>query len=138
MNNKITKAGDLENLQKGEVVELPPFSDDIPFTARVKRPSLLTLCKIGAVPNTLLNAARKMFEGEKIGDIKEYGEVLNIVAEKTLIEPAYEDIKYNLTDEQLTAIWNYMQYGVTALLPFRKLREKRKELAKNSNNSKGK
>jgi len=135
---EVTKAGDLDNLKKGEIVELPSFGDDEPFVARLKRPSLLTLCKIGTIPNTLINTAQKIFEGEKHGNIKEYSEVLHLIAEAALIEPKYKDVSEILTDEQLTAIFNYTQMGVMGLKPFRELRKKLKEFAKGSNSGKGK
>lgn len=134
----ITKAGDLDNLQKGEVVELPSFDDKNKLVARLKRPSLLTLCKKGTIPNDLVTIAQKIFEGEKHGNIVNYSKVLHVIAEAALVEPKYKDIADILTDEQLLAIFNYTQMGVMGLQPFRKLREKFKELAKGSNSSKGK
>ena len=133
-----TKLDDLKKIQEGEVVELPFFDDDTPFNARLKRPSLLTLCKTGVIPNSLLAAAQKIFEGEKKGNVKDYGEVLHTVAYVALQEPGYEDVKDILTDEQLTAIFNYTQFGVAALMPFRKLREKYLESKKAGSSSKGK
>ena len=127
MNKKITSVGDLENLKKGEVIELPPFDENTPLTARLKRPSLLTLCKNGTIPNTLLAAAQKIFEGDKVGDILQYGDVLHIVAKAALVDPTYEEIKDLLTDDQLTVIFNYTQTGVLALLPFLEFREKIKK-----------
>jgi len=135
---EVTKIDDLKKLKEGEVVELPGFDDDTPFNARLKRPSLLTLCKVGTIPNNLLSAAQKIFEGDKKGNVKDYGEVLHIVASVAIVEPDYEQIKDLLTDEQLTAIFNYTQFGVAALLPFRKLREKYLESKKTSGSSKGK
>ena len=137
-DKKITSIGDLDNLKKGEVVELPPFDESTSFTARLKRPALLTLCKNGTIPNTLLATAQKIFEGEKSGDIKSYSEVLHVVAKSALVEPKYEDVADILNDEQLTAIFNYTQTGVLGLLPFRKLREKIEEFKKNRDSGKGK
>ena len=138
VNNKITTADDLANIHKGEIIELPLFDENTPFIARLKRPSLLTLCKVGTIPNTLLATAQKVFEGEKSGDIKNFSEVLHLVAESAMIEPEYDKVKNILTDEQLTAIFNYTQTGVLGLLPFRKLREKIQEFKKSGNSSKGK
>lgn len=132
---KITKTGDLENLKKGEVIELPPFDEKNKLVARLKRPSLLTLCKAGTIPNELVTTAQKIFEGEKHGDIVNYSKVLHAIAKVALIEPEYEDIADILTDEQLTAIFNYTQMGVMGLKPFRDLREKLKKFAQGSNNS---
>ena len=138
MVDKITTLDDLANINKGEIVELPSFDENTPFVARLKRPALLTLCKVGTIPNTLLATAQKIYEGEKSGDIVKYGEVLHAVAKSALVEPKYEKVKDLLTDEQLTAIFNYTQTGVLGLLPFRKLREKIEEFKKNSNSGKGK
>jgi len=135
---KITKTGDLDNLKKGEVIELPPFDEKHKLIARLKRPSLLTLCKMGIIPNELVITAQKIFEGEKHGDIAKYGEVLHLIAEVALIEPKYKDVADILTDEQLTAIFNYTQMGVMGLKPFRELRKKLKKFAQGGNSSKGK
>jgi len=138
VDKKVTTIEDLANINKGEIIELPPFDENTPFTARLKRPALLTLCKVGTIPNTLLATAQKIFEGEKHGDIKNFSEVLHLVAESAMIEPEYDKVKNILTDEQLTAIFNYTQTGVLGLLPFRKLREKIQEFKKSGDSSKGK
>jgi len=135
---KITSVGDLDNLKKGEVVELPPFDEGTLLVARLKRPSLLTLCKNGTIPNTLLATAQKIYEGEKHGDIKSFSEILHAVAKSALIEPKYEEVSELLNDEQLTAIFNYTQTGILGLLPFRELREKIEKFKKNRNSGKRK
>ena len=135
---EVTNAGELDALKKGEVVKLPSFDEGVKFVARLKRPSLLTLCKVGTIPNTLIATAQKIFEGEKHGDIIKYSEILHLVAEAALVEPGYESVKDVLTDEQLTAIFNYTQMGVMGLTPFRKLREKLTEFKTAGSSSKGK
>ena len=138
VDNKVTTIEDLANINKGEVIELPPFDENTPFTARLKRPSLLTLCKVGTIPNTLLATAQKIYEGERAGDIVEYGEVLHLVAKSAMVEPDYDKVKDILTDEHLSAIFSYTQTGVLGLLPFRKFREKIEKFKKSGNSSKGK
>jgi len=138
LEKKITTTGDLDNLKKGEVIELPPFDEGTPLVARLRRPSLLTLCKNGTIPNTLLATAQKIYEGEKHGDIKNFSEVLHAVVKSALVEPKYEEVADILTDEQLTAIFNYTQTGILGLLPFRELRKKIEEFKKNRNSGKGK
>jgi hypothetical protein len=138
---QITNAGDLENLKKGEVIELSPFASGIKFVARLRRPSLFNLCKVGEIPNSLVATAQRIFEGEKTGDIVKYGEVLHLVAKAALVEPGYEDVKELLTDEQLTDIYNYTQRGaegMMALNPFRRFREESAKPKKSGDSSKGK
>jgi len=129
---------DIKKISEGEIVEIPSFGGEGTSKVKLRRPSLITLCKTGVIPNELVTTAQKIYEGEKHGDIKKYGEVLHLVAEAALVEPKYEDVKDLLTDEQLTAIFNYTQTGVLGLMPFRLLRDKLEKLQKGGNSSKRK
>jgi len=118
---EVTKLDDLKKFNDGEVVELPAFDDNTPFVARLKRLSLLALCKAGAIPNQLLGAAQEIFEGRQKSNIKNYADVLDVIISQALIEPAYDDVKDVLTDMQRMAIFAYTQGGVKALIPFREI-----------------
>jgi len=124
---EVTKTEDITN---GEVVNLPPFSNGKPLVAQLKSPSILTLCATGIIPNELLSEAQDIYEGKDMqaGKIKDYGKVMIVVAEATLIEPKYEDIKDYLNSRQLISIYNYAQAGVRALIPFRKIKELLKDV----------
>ncbi len=122
MDKKVTSSEDIKNLKAkdGEVIELPDFDENTPFVARVKRPSLMELCKNGTIPNPLLGVAQKVFEGSiDKATIKEYGEVMRKVVEIALVDPKYSEVKDMLTDDQIVIIFDYTQKGVVALLPFR-------------------
>lgn len=119
---KITSIEDIKNLKAkdGEVIELPGFDENTPFIARVKRPSLMELCKNGTIPNPLLGAAQHVWEGSiDKANIKEYSQVMLKIVEIALVEPKYSDIKDELTNDQIIDIFDYTQKGVVALLPFR-------------------
>jgi len=120
----------IEDITSGELVELPPFSNGKPLVARLASPSLLTLCATGVIPNELLSEAQDIYEGKDMqaGKIKEYSKVMIAVAEATLIEPKYEDIKDFLNSRQLISIYNYAQAGVRALIPFREIKELLKDV----------
>lgn len=120
---EVTKSSDLKKLKDGEIIELPKFDDGTPFIAKLRRPSLLYLCKSGAIPNELLAAAQEIFEGRQKGNIKNYADVLDKVLEVALVEPKYEEIAEVLTDVQRLAIFSYTQNGVMGLQPFRKIEE---------------
>jgi hypothetical protein len=119
-----------EDITGGEVVELPPFSSGKPFVAKLKTPSLLTLCVNGVIPNELLSEAQEIYEGKDMqeGKIKQYGEVMVAVAKAALVEPKYEEVAEYLNSRQLIAIYNYSQAGVTALKPFREVEKLLKSL----------
>lgn len=128
---KITNFNDLCNYKRGAVVTLPPFAEGQPFVVRMTRPSMLVMLKSGKIPNQLMKTATKLFEGEE--DIAEVMfedsnavsnmyDIMEVMCEACLVEPTYEEVKragMNLTDEQMMAIFGYVQTGVVALEPFR-------------------
>ena len=124
---EVTKIEDLNKLKEGDVVELPSCDDDTPFVAKLKRLSLLSLCKAGAIPNQLLGAAQEIFEGRQRTNIKSYAEVLDIVIKEAMVEPNYDDVKDILTDIQKIAIFSYTQNGIKGLLPFREIQRVSKD-----------
>ena len=122
MENKPTSLEDIKNIkaEEGELIRLPDFDENHEFKARVKRPSLMELCRNGTIPNPLLGAAQNVFEGSiDKANIKEYSEVMKKVVEVALVEPKYSEVKDVLTNDQIIAIFDYSQKGVVALLPFR-------------------
>ena len=105
-------------------VELPGWSDDKPFCAKLRRPSLLDMAASGHTPNELMASARRLFcEGcDAQLPLDELGRLLCSVAQKALVEPSYaqlEEMRCNLTDMQLMAIYGFAQSGVRALECFR-------------------
>lgn len=126
---KVTSLHDLQAYSEGKVVKFPDFNEGQPLIARVKRPSLLVLAKQGKIPNTLLGTANELFakgggglDTDNTKLLSDMYEISRIMAEATLIEPSLADIEsvgLELTDDQLTAIFNYTQVGVKALEPFR-------------------
>ena len=108
---------------------MPPFAEGQPLVARLKRPSILGMAKQGRIPNTLLVKANELFlhsgaglDTEEEDTMKQLYDVLDLIAQETLVEPTYEEIKsvgLELTDEQMMFLFNYSQQGVKALESFR-------------------
>ena len=131
-NLKVTSIEELKNMSLGEIVELPPFQGDVPFVARLKRPSMLSLAKSGKIPNSLLTEANKLFQGG-VSTVAKSGvddenmmaqlfEVMDIICEASFVEPKFKELKDNgieLTDEQYMAVFTYTQQGVKSLENFR-------------------
>ena len=96
----------------------------------LRRPSVLTLAMLGKIPNPLLSSAAKLFEfapKSETPSIKEIGEILHIVAEASLVNPTYEELKDQLTDSQLMEIYHYAKGGADGLEYFRVIRELHKD-----------
>lgn len=125
---RITGLDELKKVSEGEIVELPPFNEKVPFVARLGRPSMLKMVGDGQIENSLLNTATSIFNGTTKGKedknenfMKEMYDVMMKFADACLLEPTLDDIKeqgVELTDEQLMAIFNYSQRGVSALEKF--------------------
>ena len=129
----ITSLLDLRSYSKGTVVRFPDFSEGQPFVARVKRPSMLMLAKMGKIPNALLNSATQLFtkggsgmdtkNGKTLSDIYD---ICEVIAKASLVQPTYDEIidsGMTLSDDQVMAIFNYTQSGVKALEYFRSEQE---------------
>lgn len=123
----ITPLESLQEYARGAVVQLPSFSEDQPFVARLRRPSMMVLAKSGKIPNSLLNTANSLFMGNGMdsnneGALKEVLSIVDILCDAAFVEPTYSQLKeagVELTDEQYMAVFNYTQQGVKALKPFR-------------------
>lgn len=125
----VTSIEDLKNYANGTVVEMPPFAEGQPLIARLKRPSILGMAKQGKIPNSLLVKANELFlqngaglDAEEEDTMKQLYDVLDLIANETLVEPTYEELKsvgLELTDEQMMFLFNYSQRGVKALESFR-------------------
>lgn len=125
----VTSIEDLKKYANGTVVEMPPFAEGQPFIARLKRPSILGMAKQGKIPNSLLVKANELFlqngaglDAEEEDTMKQLYDVLDLIANETLVEPTYEELKsvgLELTDEQMMFLFNYSQQGVKALESFR-------------------
>lgn len=126
---KITSVSDLHIYGQGRVVRLPDFAEGQPFVVRIRRPSMLVLAKQGKIPNSLLASANSLFsaggEGMDTDNPKMLADVYDvceIIAEASLLEPTYKEIKeagIELSDNQMMAIFSYTQNGIRALESFR-------------------
>lgn len=125
----VTSLEELAQYQEGTVVELPPFGPDQPFVARLRRPSMMGLARAGKIPNQLLDAANRMFFGDKEKNVKydqdamrQTFEVIDVLCEAAFVEPKYSELKQigvELSDDQYMFIFNFVQQGVKALDSFR-------------------
>lgn len=127
MEQKVTTIEELLEYSKGQFVQLPDFAENMPFYARLRRPSLMALVKTGKIPNSLIATANRLFNGKGMDDEDSEAmpailDILENLCEATFVEPSYKAMKeagIELTDQQLMAVFNYTQEGIKALEPFR-------------------
>lgn len=130
---QITSLEQLQAIKQTEIVQLPDFEDGTPLIVEIKKPNMMQLMVSGKIPNTLLTIATEMFNGktgqvmgkasEDIKTLKDLVGMMEVLAEASLVNPSYKDIKklnIQLTENQLMAILMYSQGGVKSLENFRK------------------
>ena len=124
----VTSISSLKRQSSGELVQLPGFTEEEDFVARMRRPSLLAMVKKGKIPNTLLSEATELFSngtstiGKDGSGLEDLMQVVEIICEASLVEPTWKEIQdagIELTDEQMMAIFSYSQRGVAGVRQFR-------------------
>ena len=129
---QVTSLEQLQAIKQTEIIELPSFEDGTKLNVEVKKPNMMQLIAAGKIPNTLLNIAMEMFNGktgekmqkaaDNAGDLKDLVGMMNVIAEASLVNPTYKQIKglgIDLTDNQLMGLLMYSQGGIKALENFR-------------------
>ncbi|APM41396.1 hypothetical protein [Clostridium kluyveri] len=122
----------IEELKKNatQIIQIEDFSGEGTINVRVKRLSILGLCRKGQIPNQLLGTIKGLFYGGSRNlpsmDLKEMGGLFDIISENVLVEPTMkqlEEADIQLTDTQKMQLWAYSQQGVEGLKSFRKIAE---------------
>lgn len=125
---QVTSLAQLKKYSEGAIINLPPFGPEMPFVARVRRPSMMGLASKGKIPNSLLSTANTLFaKGSGSMDINNEEmmnnmlKLMEIIAEETLVEPSLTEIEeagLTLSDDQYLAIFMYTQEGIQSVAPF--------------------
>lgn len=129
-NLVVTSFEQLQTYAMGQVVELPPFAEGMPFVARITRPSMIQMIRDGKFSNNLLVSANELFINsgaveEAVSNnekMNEFYDVLFEIVKEALLQPTYDEVKkagLTLTDQQVMFIFNYVQHGVDSLASFR-------------------
>lgn len=126
---QVTSIADLKSYAQGQIVELPPFAEGMPFVAQLRRPSMLFLAKTGQIPNTLLAKAGQLFNGggasldsDDTNMLSDVYDIAMVVIKASLVSPTIDEIHdagLELSDDQIMAVFNYTQGGIKALEQFR-------------------
>ena len=125
MEMSVTPLETIRLASMGSLVTIPGFADGETFTVRLRKPNMLTLIKLGKIPNELLDGAVELFEGKQKDGKRDYSEIYSILmafCEASLAEPTYKEMAeagIELTMEQMMFIFQYTQGGIKSLKPFR-------------------
>lgn len=127
----ITNLAALEKAANGEIVTLPGWTEEQPFVARLKRASLTGMIRAGKIPNPLIAAAQRLYEGGRSASkatFDETAKVMRMVVADALVDPkeaVLEEAGLELTEQQVDSIYMYAIRGPKALEAFRYQQEHR-------------
>ena len=89
-DSDVTDFSKLKNVKDSKIVELPEFADGTKFITRLRRPSMLKLCKSGKIPNSLLTQATALFTDSNASrkvNITEIYDICEIICESVSSTP---------------------------------------------------
>ena len=110
------------------VIEIDGFEPGEKIEVRIKPASLINLMVSGKLPNDLLATVQELFnKGDDLQDedvfaqgadrVKEIMDLIDVVCEQSLVEPAFREIKDVITDNQKMQIMSAAQGNVKAAIP---------------------
>lgn len=120
-------------------IQIPSFDGLGTIEIKVKRPQLMAMMTQGKIPNRLLGIASQATMGkgfeykskDPIEKAKELTEWVAFYCEICMVEPAYEEVKDIITDDQALSIYAW------AVAPIDMLRSFRDKEKNDSNNRDG-
>ena len=110
------------------IIEIDGFEPGEKIAVRIKPASLLNLLMSGKLPNNLLGTVNDLFERtekdkpmelfeQDENKIKDIMEIIDLVCERSLVEPTFEEIKDVISDTQKMHIMGEAQGNVNAAIP---------------------
>lgn len=105
------------------VIEIPNFDNSGTIKVRVQKPRLMAMASQGKIPNHLLSIVNTMMFGNKKEkkevNITDVAKTYELYCRACLVEPTYDEFKDIMTDEQMSAIFDWAMGKVSQLDTFR-------------------
>lgn len=105
------------------VIEIPDFEGTGTIKVRVQKPRLMAMAAQGKIPNHLLGIVNNMMfpskKEKREPNIEEIAKIYELYCRACLVEPSYDEIKDIMTDEQMSAIFDWAMGDVEKLETFR-------------------
>lgn len=120
--SKILSINELKKMAT-TVIEIPNFDNSGTIKVRVKKPRLMAMASQGKIPNHLLGIVNTMMFGNKKEkkeiNITDVAKTYELYCRACLVEPTYDEFKDIMTDEQMSAIFDWAMGKVSQLDTFR-------------------
>ncbi len=105
------------------IIEIPDFEGAGTIKVRVQKPRLMAMASQGKIPNHLLSIVNTMMFGNKKEkkeiNITDVAKTYELYCRACLVEPTYDEFKDIMTDEQMSAIFDWAMGNVSQLDTFR-------------------
>lgn len=120
--NEILSIEQLKNMAT-TIIEIPDFEGTGTIKVRVQKPRLIAMAAQGKIPNHLLGIVNNMMfpskKEKKEPNIEEIAKIYELYCRACLVEPSYDEIKDIMTDEQMSAIFDWAMGDAKKLETFR-------------------
>ncbi len=122
---RILSIEQLKELANNTVIEIPDFAGTGTIDVKVKKPNLMAMASQNKIPNHLIGIVNEKMFGQKAqkkqeeNRVKDLGNLYRLYCEICLVEPAYDEFKEIITDEQMQAIFDWAMGDVGKLDSFR-------------------
>lgn len=105
------------------IIEIPDFEGTGTIKVRVQKPRLMAMAAQGKIPNHLLGIVNNMMfpskKEKKEPNIEEIAKIYELYCRACLVEPSYDEVKDIMTDEQMSAIFDWAMGDAKKLETFR-------------------
>ncbi len=105
------------------IIEIPDFEGTGTIKVRVQKPRLMAMAAQGKIPNHLLGIVNNMMfpskKEKKEPNIEEIAKIYELYCRACLVEPSYDEIKDIMTDEQMSAIFDWAMGDMKKIETFR-------------------
>ncbi len=103
-------------------LEIPGFDGRQRITIKVQRPRILAMATQGKIPNRLMTVATRVMGGgdkKKEPTIKDIAQTVELYCRACMVEPKFDEVKHIITDDQMSAIFEWATSEVDELASFR-------------------
>lgn len=105
------------------VISIPDFTGEGKIKVRVQKPRLMAMAAQGQIPNYLMSVAMQIAGISKAKpkdpDMKDIANTMELYCRACLVEPTYEELKDIITDDQMSAIFDWAMGDIQKMSTFR-------------------
>ncbi len=94
------------------IIDIPGFDDTGTIRVKVQKPKVMAMAAQGKIPNYLMSTAMRIAgvpskEKPRDPDLSDVAKTMELYCRACLVQPTYEEFQDIITDDQMTAIFEW-------------------------------